>query len=213
MVVLNMRRCGGLNMKNFEYSIEEIFDLITKTFEENEIVDVNLKMKDIESIIINTEYLCSQFRWISEEELDIFKKAAGLLVAVHSEKLLKDNRDNAFIAIDVAYKFCEQEYLSNEKIELADKIKNVDIQTVLKENKDEFISLKNEMIDSLIGKIEAPWNYHFALRGYCLSILLEKYRMINNLSLGKYKRDDICEVKEEKNTKIKVLKYVKDNEE
>ena len=84
-------------------------DLICYGLEENQIS--SSVINDLDGIINEYEFCCKQFsRGYVIGELDTFKRAACLLVAINRSTIVPDAILRASIAISVAYKMCETPY-------------------------------------------------------------------------------------------------------
>jgi len=84
-------------------------------------------------------------------ELDTFKLAACLLVAINKNNLVPDKYVNASVAIDVSEKMCEKPYWNlGPSCNIPQKLEEVDFKTFREEEKDFYYKHRNLLTDILI---------------------------------------------------------------
>ncbi len=120
-------------MEKGKFTREDIKSFIIYALEENNI-DINkLDSKKIEKIIEDYLSNCIQFKSkYVIGELDTFKKAGCLLVAIVKNKIVLDKKINAQIAIDASQKMCEKPYWNvGRNADIPHKLEEVDFKSVL----------------------------------------------------------------------------------
>lgn len=139
-------------MESAKLSKKELRDLIFYSLKENNIEIANVKRSEIESILADYCKFCNYFQVAYVRgELDTFKRAACLLVAINRGRLSRDKRTNAFIALDAAYKMCEKPYWNvGEHYDIPKKLEEVDFKKAFKNDMETYTQSKNMLIDSLI---------------------------------------------------------------
>ena len=84
-------------------------------------------------------------------ELDTFKLAACLLVAINKNNLVPDKYVNASVAIDVSEKMCEKPYWNlGPSCNIPQRLEEVDFKTFREEEKDFYYKHRNLLTDILI---------------------------------------------------------------
>ena len=144
---------------------EEIIELIFYGLKENNIDSKDISALKIKSIINQFLRLCNEFKKFGViGELDTFKKAACLLVAINQGELSQDKRVNAAIALDVAYKMCEKPYWNvGINFDTPQKLEEVNFKECFENHMYAYNKSKNMLIDSLVYENGNPINYHINL--------------------------------------------------
>lgn len=152
-------------MESAKLNIDELTSLIFYGLKENNIDIKNINSNEIKSILDDYLNLCVFFQKnYVIGELDTFKRAACLLVAINRGRLSRDKRVNASIALDVAYKMCEKPYWNiGEKYDIPQKLEEVDFKKVFENNMYVFDASKDMLIDSLVFENGMPINYNLNL--------------------------------------------------
>jgi len=154
-------------MEGAKLSKEELTNLIFYGLKEN-----NINIKSINSLVIESildDYLkfCHHFQMAYVKgELDTFKRAACLLVAINRGRLSRDKRVNAAIAIDATYKMCEKPYRNvGENCDIPEKLEEVDFKKMCEDDFYDFayISSKNMLTDLLVLGEGIPLHYSQSL--------------------------------------------------
>ncbi len=84
-------------------------------------------------------------------ELDTFKLAACLLVAINKNNLVPDKYVNASVAIDVSEKMCEKPYWNlGPSCNIPQRLEEVDFKTFREEEKDFYYKHRSLLTDILI---------------------------------------------------------------
>lgn len=152
-------------MKSAKLSEEEIIEIIYYAVKENN-MDIKSISKDVLKLIIQ-EYieLCCVFqRNYVIGELDTFKRASCLLVAINKHRLCSDKRLNASIALDAAYKMCEKPYWNvGDNYDIPEKMEEVDFKKVFEDDMYVFNKSKEMLISSLLYENGVPFNYNMNL--------------------------------------------------
>lgn len=152
-------------MKSAKLSKNELIDLIFYGVKENNVDAKNINRSVIESIISDYIMFCNYFQ-VSYVigELDTFKRAACLLVAINRNKLTTKKELNASIALDTAYRMCEKPYWNvGDNYDVPKKLEEVDFKKAFEKNMEVYDKSKAMLIDSLIYENGSPLNYSLNL--------------------------------------------------
>lgn len=181
-------------MENAKLSNEELKELIYYGASKNGVNLDNLKKYKINSIISKYCELCYYFeKNYIIGELDTFKRAACLLVAIYNLRLCSDNRINASIAVDASHKMCEKPYWNvGKNCDIPEKLEEVDFSKMDKEIYD---TSREMLIDSLLYSRPVPINYYNSLELLYRVALQEKHLegVKDGINIGFYRRIDIKE--------------------
>lgn len=152
-------------MESAKLSKNELINLIYYSLKENNTDEKDIDYQKVEAIIADYLMFCNHFQVAYVRgELDTFKRAACLLVAINRRKLVKDKRLNASIAIDTAYKMCEKPYLNiGENADIPQKLEEIDFKKAFENDIDAYNHYKEMLIDSLVYVNNPPPNYSFDL--------------------------------------------------
>lgn len=144
-------------MNDVKYK-KEIIKIIYYALKENN-MDVNLESYiPLKLIIEEYKLLCEEFKKDYDiGELDTFKCASCLLVAINKYRLCSDKRINASIAFDAAYKMCEKPYWYVDDTLV--KMEEVDFKKVFETDIYVFDTSKEMIMLSLLYESGAPFNY------------------------------------------------------
>lgn len=122
---------------------------------------------------------CTKANYMKENyvngELDTFKIAACLMIAVNRSLDVEDKVEKAQIALDVAYAFIEKPYYNfGPNFDQPVALEEIDLAECFKDNKDSFEESNNNLLNSLILVDGEPLNYFNNLvLLYDLAILLK----------------------------------------
>ncbi len=178
-------------MGSAKLSKDELIDIIFYAIKENNLQAKNISKHEIETIIFDYELLCSEFqdKYVIGE-LDTFKRAACLLVAINKRHLSRDKRLNASIALDAAYKMCENPYWNvGEHYDEPKELESVDFKKVFIDDMYVYNKSKNMLIDSLVFEDGSPLSYHLNLELIYQVALEIKHRPID-IQIPEEKIDD-----------------------
>lgn len=152
-------------MESAKLSKDELIDIIFYALKKNNIDIREVSKNEIETIFIDYVMFCDHFQSAYVRgELDTFKRAACLLVAINRRYLSKDKRINASIALDAAYKMCEHPYWNvGENYNIPKKLEEVDFEKVFENNRYVYEKSKEMLIDSLVFEQGSPLSYHLNL--------------------------------------------------
>lgn len=167
-------------MESAKLNKDELVDLLFYGLKENNIDIKSINHLDIESIITDYLMFCNHFQ-VSyvRGELDTFKRAACLLVAINRGRLSRDKRTNASIALDTAYKMCEKPYWNvGEYFDIPKKLEEVNFKDVFKNDMEIYNKSKDMLIDSLIYENGSPINYNLNLELFYQVALQLKHNSI-----------------------------------
>lgn len=140
----------------------ELIDLISYGLKENNIDIDDINRSKIESIIVKYIKLCNnlQEEYILDE-LDTFKRAACLLVAINRGKLSDDKKLNAAIALDAAYKMCEKPYWYIGNI--PQELEKVEFKKAFENDMYAYEKPNELLINSLVYENVSPRSYSLSL--------------------------------------------------
>lgn len=152
-------------MESAKLSKEELLDIIFYSLKKNNIDIKEVNKHEIETIFINYVLYCDHFQSAYViGELDTFKRAACLLVAINNRHLSKDRRVNASIALDAAYKMCERPYWNiGKNFNIPEKLEEVNFQNIFANDMYVYEKSKKMLIDSLVFEHGHPMNYYLNL--------------------------------------------------
>ena len=168
-------------MNSAKLSEEELRELIFYGLKENKIDIKNIHPFKIKCIINDYFKLCYYFQInYVIGELDTFKRAACLLVAVNGRSLSKDKRINASIALDIAYKMCEKPYWNvGKNFDIPEKLEEVNFKECFENDMDIYNKSKRMLTDSLVYEKGEPLNYHLNLELFYQLALQLKHKKEN----------------------------------
>lgn len=152
-------------MESAKLSKNELIDLIFYGLKENNVDSKNINRSEIESIIADYIMFCNHFQVAYVRgELDTFKRAACLLVAINRGRLSKDKKLNASIALDTAYKMCEKPYWNvGENFDIPKKLEEVEFKKVFENDMYVYNKSKEMLIESLVYENGSPLSYNLNL--------------------------------------------------
>lgn len=152
-------------MESARLSKSELIDIIFYALKENNIDVKEIKQREIETIIDDYYILCSDIQAsYVRGELDTFKRAACLLVAINRRYLSKNRKVNASIALDAAYKMCEKPYWNvGENFDIPKKLEEVEYKKAFENDMGAYNKSKELLIYSLIYEKGFPLNYSLNL--------------------------------------------------
>lgn len=131
---------------------KDLQELINFALTENNIDINSIDPNRIEVIIADYFDYCKDFKTkYVFGELDTFKKAACLLVAINRSRLIVDKRVNASVAIDAAQKMCEKPYWNvGPKANIPQKMEEIDIKTLFQKDMYTYEKHKTMLTDALV---------------------------------------------------------------
>ena len=124
-------------MEKANFTKDDIRDLIIYGLNENN-VDINsIDSKRIDIVIENYFLYCADFKtYYVKGNLDTFKKAACLLVAINKSNLTFDKKLNALVAIEASEKMCEKPYWNvGPNFDIPHKLEEVDFKNLFKNDR------------------------------------------------------------------------------
>ena len=171
-------------MESAKLSKNELIDLIFYSLNENNVDIKDINRLEIESIFANYIRLCNEFQTSCVRgELDTFKRAACLLVAINRGRLSKDKRLNASIALDTAYKMCEKPYWNiGENFDIPKKLEEVEFKKAFENDMYVYNKSKEMLIDSLVYENGSPLNYNLNLELLYQVALELKHNQIQSIN-------------------------------
>ena len=173
---------------------------------ENNVDAKNINHSVIKSIISDYIMFCNHFQiaYVTGE-LDTFKRAACLLVAINRSKLTTEKELNASIALDTAYRMCEKPYWNvGENLDIPKKLEEVDFKKVFENNMEIYNKSKTMLIASLIYENGLPLNYYLNLELF-YQVALELKHKNSGKELEKNVVEENLSVSDEKNIKKQKL--------
>jgi len=116
---------------------DDIRNLIIYGLSENNVNVNSIDPKRIDIVIEDFYFYCDDFKTkYVQGELDTFKKAACLLVAISKNDLVFDKKLNAYIAIDASEKMCEKPYWNiGPNYDIPHKLEEVDFKKLFESDK------------------------------------------------------------------------------
>jgi len=121
-------------MEKANLTKDDIKDFIIYGLSVNGISINSIDPERLEKVIEDYFSCCDDFKEkYVQGELDAFKKAACLLVAIHKNSLAFDKRLNASVAIDASEKMCEKPYWNaGPNFDVPYKLEEVDFKSAFK---------------------------------------------------------------------------------
>ena len=179
--------------KSANLSNKELVNLILYGLKENNIDIEKIDSSLIETIIADYIMFCDVFkRNYVKGELDTFKRASCLLVAINRNRLSKDKRVNASIALDTAYKMCENPYFNiGEEYNIPKKLEEVNFKEVFKDDMYVYQTSKNTLIDSLVYEDGSPMSYFGNLELFYQVALEKKHQQVKPVISDDCEEDDV----------------------
>lgn len=171
-------------MDSAKLSKNELIDLIFYGLKENNVDVKDINRSEIESIIADYIMFCNHFQVAYVRgELDTFKRAACLLVAINRGRLSEDKKLNASIALDTAYKMCEKPYWNvGENFDIPKKLEEVEFKKAFENDMYAYNKSKGMLIDSLVYENGSPLNYNLNLELFYQVALELKHNPIQSMS-------------------------------
>ena len=165
-------------MESSNLSKEELTNLIFYGLQENKLDILSVNHLKLQSILDDYYMFCNHFKVAYViGELDTFKRAACLMVAINRGKLSHDKRLNASIAFDVAHKMCEKPYWNvGENYDIPKKLEEVNYKEVFVDNMDIYNTSKDMLVTSLIYENGVPLNYNLNLELFYQAAIMLKHK-------------------------------------
>ena len=127
----------------------ELINLLIGVANENNVDIQEDSLSIIHDVILEYKVLCEYLRKnYVVGDLDTFKMASCMLVAVNKHGFTEDKFVNASIAVDTAYKMCENPYTNVSGTTI--KLEEVDFKEVFNDDMEFYQDSKNRLITSLI---------------------------------------------------------------
>ena len=144
--------------KRGRISFREIEEIIISGIAQNNLDIKSVHQIKFKYVIYNYLILCSKLLDLhSIAELDTFKRAACLAIAMNMSHLAKDERTNAKIAVDATCKMCEKPYWDHCKInDIPTKMPEICLSECIPGNEQEFMRIKYKLIQKLLAKEKDP---------------------------------------------------------
>lgn len=198
-------------MEGARLSRNELNNLIVYALEKNNVDTVNLDMSEIYHIINNYMYHCDYFkRNYVNGELDTFKRAACLLVAINNSRIVRDERVRASVALDAAYKWIETPVWNvGVNHDEPQAMETVNFDDVFSDDMETFNHSKNMLIDALVYESGLPINYNLNLEllYYC-AIEKKKRKLNNNEEVKEVVEVPVVELPKKQNLLTKALRFI-----
>lgn len=157
---------------------KELINLLIDVVNENNVDIQEDSLSIIHDIILEYKVLCEHLRKdYVVGDLDTFKMASCMMVAVNKHGFTEDKFVNASIAVDTAYKMCEKPY-TNIKKDITIKLEEVDFKEVFKDDMEFYQDSKNRLITSLIRGNGSSLTYFLNLEQFYNVALEKKYQYI-----------------------------------
>ena len=157
---------------------KELINLLIDVLNENNVDIQEDSLSIIHDIILEYKVLCEHLRKdYVVGDLDTFKMASCMMVAVNKHGFTEDKFVNASIAVDTAYKMCEKPY-TNIKKDITIKLEEVDFKEVFKDDMEFYQDSKNRLITSLICGNGSSLTYFLNLEQFYNVALEKKYQYI-----------------------------------
>lgn len=180
-------------MEKANLTKDDIRDLIIYGLSENNVNVDSIDPKKIDKVIKDYYFYCGDFKTkYVKGELDTFKKAACLLVAINKNNLVLDKKINAHIAIDASEKMCEKPYWNvGPNFDIPHKLEEVDFKKLFESDRYCYNKHRGMLTDAILyaGRNIAPISIYLNLElFYRVAVELKKQQMIasidniNNLS-------------------------------
>lgn len=167
-------------MESKELNENELTYLIRYGIKKNNINIGNIDFSIIEKIISNYYVLCNYVKVAYiRGELDTFKMAACLLVAINKHQIVSDKKTNASITLDTAYKMCQKPYWNvGEEFNIPKKLEEVEFNKVFEDDTYLYDKSKEMLIESLIYENGDPLSYSLNLELlYQIALEMEHNKM------------------------------------
>lgn len=151
-------------MEGAKLNRNELNNLIVYSLTKNGVDSNNIDVSEIYHIIDDYLYHCDFFQKnYVIGELDTFKRAACLLVAINKSRIVRDERLRARIALDAAYKWIETPVWNyGPNFDQPQALETVNFEELFKD--DDVLETSTEMlIDSLVYETGMPINYNLNL--------------------------------------------------
>lgn len=122
-------------------------------------------------------------------ELDTFKRAACLLVAINKSKITQNKELNAKVSLDSAFKMCEKPYwYKGEYADIPFELEEVDFKKAFENDNYVYTETREMLIKSLIYEGNFPLNYEDNLKLIYERALLLKHKLENETEDRKLKK-------------------------
>lgn len=151
-------------MEGAKLNRNELNNLIVYSLAKNGVDTNNINISEIYHIINDYLYHADFFQKnYVIGELDTFKRAACLLVAINKSRIVSDARLRAKIALDAAYKWIETPVWNyGPNFDIPQALETVNFDEIFKD--DDVLEKSTEMlIDSLVYETGMPINYNLNL--------------------------------------------------
>lgn len=201
-------------MESARLSKSELIDIIFYALKENNIDVEEIEKREIETVIADYYILCSEIQTsYVRGELDTFKRAACLLVAINRRYLSMNRKLNASIALDAAYKMCEKPYWNvGENFDEPKKLEEVDFKKAFENDMGAYNESKETLILSLLYEKGFPLNYSLNLElFYQVALELKHHPIARTNDINPVEDETDSKPTEEKNisTPIEEIKQRK----
>lgn len=139
------------------------------------------KKSIIHSIILEYKIICDDFqKTFVEDNLDTFKRAACLLVAINRKGFSRNKMLNASIAVDAACKMCEKPYTfvginSDQPFQLEE----INLNEIFWNDMALYTDFKGSIVNSLLYDKKGPINYYLMLEDFYKKALAKKHQRID----------------------------------
>ena len=166
----------------------ELINLLIGVANENNVDIQEDSLSIIHDVILEYKVLCEYFRKnYVVGDLDTFKMASCMMVAINRHGFTEEKLVNASIAVDAAYKMCEKPY-TNIKKDITIKLEEVDFKEVFKDDMEFYQNSKNMLINSLINETGASLTYFLNLEQFYNVALEKKYQYVKTAICKKKRR-------------------------
>ena len=156
----------------------ELINLLIGVANENNVDIQEDSLSIIHDVILEYKVLCEYFRKnYVVGDLDTFKMASCMMVAINRHGFTEEKLVNASIAVDTAYKMCEKPY-TNIRKDITIKLEEVDFKEVFKDDMEFYQNSKNMLINSLINETGASLTYFLNLEQFYNVALEKKYQYV-----------------------------------
>lgn len=171
-------------MKNkVRLSNQELINIIIYALRENLIDDVESRLPLINDAIKEYKMLCEYFRknYILKGNLDTFKLASCLLVAVNNREFSNNKFINASIAIDAACKMCEKPYINvGKNFDIPQELETVSFKDYI----ELYQTAKGDFMRSLVYENGRPITYCETLELLYTAALETKHKQTSDVYNG-----------------------------